>query len=148
MNTFSTFVFATLLAISNNLYISGDNVYVGTFAICKDTCTNSCGSGYKCIEFRDNTGNKNIESQPLLAEQCWKIQSCAEFPKFYAFQTDNECEGKCEMNIFPGFSLRSELNNNVNLYKAKGYNMMCIEYMNKDTPMPNICSIAKTQRRR
>jgi hypothetical protein len=39
-----------------------------------------------------------------LAEVCWNIYSCAEFPKFYAFQTDENCGGECEVNAFPGFS--------------------------------------------
>ena len=49
------------------------------------------------------------------------------------------------MNIFAGFSLKSELRNSRELYNAKGYNMMCIEYMNKKTAMPNICDIAWNQ---
>lgn len=99
-------------------------IYVGTFAFCSPTCIQESCSG-RCITFRDNVGGKNIRSHQFLAEVCWNINSCAEFPKFFSFQTDNDCSGRCEVNAFAGFS-KAELNENINMYNAKGYNMMCI----------------------
>lgn len=71
--------------------LTSTSIYVGSFAFCSNTCVNANNQGCtgKCITFRDNVGGKNIRSHTFLAEMCWKINTCAEFPKFFAFQTDN-----------------------------------------------------------
>ena len=146
MNTSLCLLILVLFVNVSSKYEDDGRIYVGAFAICKDasSCTNACETNQKCIQFRDNDGStKNINNLPYLTQTCWQIPSCAEFPKFFAFQTDDDCSTDCEINIFPGFSLKSELNNNVDLYNAKGYNMMCIEYMDTKTTLPNICDIAK-----
>lgn len=125
-------------------YKSGGSIYAGTFATCGE-CTQeeNLNCSTPCITFRDNDGStKDINEYQFLAEECWEIESCAHFPKFYAFQTDTECESECEVNIFPGFS-KTELNNIDGLYNAKGYNMMCIEYAYKGTAFPDICQLAE-----
>ena len=132
------------VSIHSGLYDEDDDmIYVGTFAMCGDCqLPENAGCTGKCITFRDNTGDRNLNSEQFLAEVCWQIDTCAMFPKFYAFQTDKQCANECEVNIFPGFS-RYELNNVELLYRAKGYEMMCLEYSSSDSPLPNICDLAK-----
>ena len=100
------FLCLLLVLLANCSLKTPTSIYVGTFAFCSATCINSANQGCsgRCITFRDNVGGKNIRSHQFLAEVCWAISSCAEFPKFFSFQTDNECTGKCEVNAFAGFS--------------------------------------------
>lgn len=137
-------ILSIMIAVASASFATPESIYVGTFAFCSNTCTSSSNSACsgRCITFRDNIGNKNIRTHQFLAEVCWNINTCAEFPKFFAFQTDNDCSNGCEVNAFPGFS-KKELNSNNDLYYAKGYNMMCIEEASTDSPLPNICSLAK-----
>lgn len=95
-----------LIYLVNSSYKTADGIFVGAYAFCSSTCTQSSNSGCtgKCITFKDNNGGYNIRDMKYLAEVCWNINSCAEFPKFYAFQTDLNCGGDCEVNVFPGFS--------------------------------------------
>ena len=80
----------TLQAIHSAVYNpDSEMIFVGAFAQC-GACEEPGNAGCtgKCITFRDNNGNRNLNSLQWLAEVCWQIDSCAMFPKFYSFQTD------------------------------------------------------------
>ena len=92
--------------------------------ICEQGKNNHCNG--KCIKF--SIQDVEVPPQDLTGEECWKLSTCAGFPKTVNFRHTGNCKAHCGVN-FHSYSSDD----------TTYYMDVCVEEFHEDNPLPNIC---------
>ena len=92
--------------------------------ICEQGKNNHCNG--KCIKF--SIQDVEVPPQDLTGEECWKLSTCAGFPKVANFRHTGNCKTNCGVN----FHLLTD-------GESASFMDVCVEEFHNDNPIPNIC---------